>query len=74
MKTGSFIVNPRHLEHADAPRLSAYLNKNLESRLILRAPLFLEPFRLATCCVCKLVRKATQYFTDHLAGQLFYRE
>ena len=65
--------NPlRHLEHADALRLSTHLNNNTESCVILRAPLFLkEPLTLATCCVCKTIREAVQSFTDRLAGQIF---
>ena len=35
----------RHLEHADASRLSTYLKKNLESRFILRAPLLINELK-----------------------------
>ena len=65
-------INMRHLECADALRLSTCLNNNTESRLILRAPLFLkEPLTLATCCVCKTIGETVQSFYDRLAGQLF---
>ncbi len=39
------IIHARQSEHADAMRLSMHRNNNTESRLILRAPLFIKELK-----------------------------